>query len=194
MNSDHPETLDLLLTRRSVLVKNLKSPGPSAEQIDWMLRCAHRVPDHKKLGPWRFIVFQGDARQAFGEHLASEALKKNPEGGDKLAALERNRFMRAPLVIAVIASPAKEEKAPLWEQYLSTGAACQNLLLAATAMGFGAQWVTEWYSYDASIATVMGLSEEEKIAGYIYVGAYDEKPSERVRPDLNARVHYWQAE
>lgn len=182
---------DLLLTRRSVTANELCEPGPSPEQLDTILRAAHRVPDHKKLGPWRFVVFQGEARERFGKQLRDIFAKQNPDASEKLLEFEEQRFTRVPLVIAVISSPVDEPKAPEIEQVLSAGAACQNILLAAVSMGFGAQWLTEWYAFDADVDALLGMSEKEKIAGYMYIGSYNEKPAERQRPSLEDRVRHY---
>jgi len=179
---------DFLLQRRSVCAKDLCEPGPDEEQLDIILRAAHRVPDHGKIGPWRFVVFQGEAREKFGRKLARRFAKKNEEASTKLVDFESNRFMRAPLIIAVISSPVDHPKVPEWEQVLSAGAVCQNILLAAHAMGFGAQWLTEWYAYDKKIAKKLSLTDAENIAGFMYIGSVKEVPEERVRPDLNERI------
>lgn len=184
--------IDLLYRRRSVMANDLCEPGPDKDQIEMILRAAHRVPDHGKIGPWRFILFTGDARRDFGNVLADIARKNNPEITEKLLNFEQERFTRAPLVIAVISSvDAEHPKIPRWEQELSVGAACQNILLAASALDFGAQWLTEWYTYDETVHDALGLKANEKPAGFIYIGRFLNKPDERVRPDLLERISYW---
>ncbi|SMF57694.1 Nitroreductase [Alteromonadaceae bacterium Bs31] len=182
---------DFLLNRRSVSAKDLIEPGPTKEQLDTILRAAHRVPDHGKIGPWRFVIFQGEARERFGAVLCECFSEQNPEASSKLLAFEQNRFLRAPLVIAVVSSPVSHAKVPEWEQVLSAGAACQNILLAAHSLGFGAQWLTEWYAFDKGVAKHLRLTSDEKIAGFIYIGSYKEKPDERIRPDLNERIQHY---
>lgn len=182
---------DFLLKRRSVSAKDLTEPGPSNEQLEVILQAAHRVPDHGKIGPWRFVVFQGEGREKFGHKLAKRFKKKHDDASDKLVEFEAQRFMRAPVVIAVISSTVKHEKVPEWEQVLSAGAACQNLLVAAHGLGFGAQWLTEWYAYDKKIAKELSLTDAENIAGFIYIGSYGETPDERQRPDLNQRIRFY---
>ncbi len=185
---------DVLLTRRSVMANDLCEPGPGEQEIETILKAAHRVPDHGKIGPWRFILFTGNARREFGNVLADIAQKNNPEITEKLVNFERERFTRAPLVIAVISSvDVNHPKIPQWEQVLSVGAACQNILLAATSLGYGAQWLTEWYAYDKAVHEALGLNADEKPAGFIYIGSFVNKPEERVRPDLMERVSYWKA-
>ncbi|VUD68904.1 Putative NAD(P)H nitroreductase YdjA [Thalassocella blandensis] len=182
---------DLLLSRRSVTANDLIEPGPNEDQLTTILQAAHRVPDHKKLGPWRFIVFQGDARRSFGNTLRDIFAQDNPDASEKLLEFEQQRFTRAPLVIAVISSPVEEPKAPEWEQVLSAGAACQNILLAATAMGFGSQWLTEWYAFHSKVDAALELKPSEKVAGYMYIGSFASPPTERNRPSLEERISFW---
>lgn len=187
--SDNP-VIEALLTRRSVLAKEMKEPGPNSEELETILAAAHRVPDHGKIGPWRFIIFQGERRADFGKVLQSRFKKVYKEASDELVEAEAERFMRAPIVIGVVSSPIKH-KVPKWEQELSAGAACQNILLACHALGYGAQWLTEWYAFDDKIADALDLNEKERFAGFIYIGSFDEKPSERVRPSLEDRVKFY---
>lgn len=186
----HP-VIDALLTRRSVTAKDMIAPGPNRDQLDVILKAGHRVPDHGKIGPWRFVVFEGDARARFGDALAKIFASKNTDASEKLLAFEADRFNRAPCVIAVIAAPI-EHKVPEWEQVLSAGAACMNMLHAAHAQGFVAQWLTEWYAYDADVDALLGLQANERVAGYIYVGSAVQAPSERERPALKDRVSYFE--
>jgi nitroreductase len=184
-------TLDLLLARRSVSANSLGEPGPSAAELELMLRAASRVPDHKKLVPWRFLLFQGKARAEFGKVLAEVCRAEEKDPGAFRLENEANRFLRAPLVIAVISRVVKNPAAPEWEQILSAGAACQNLILAATALGYGAQWITEWYGYSRGIRQALGLGENERVAGFVYIGSPKEKPEERERPILAEIVAPW---
>lgn len=185
------ETLNLLLTRRSVKAKELTTPGPNTQELNNILRAAHRVPDHKKLGPWRFIVFQGDARQAAGEQLAHALAIENACATPQMLAFEKVRFLQAPLVIAVVSSPVENKKVPEWEQTLSAGAASQNMLLAAHSMGYAGQWLTEWYNYSDTIKHAFELNNTEKFAGFIYIGSACKTPTERERPSLEDRVSFW---
>lgn len=185
------DMIELLLTRRSLVARDMLEPGPSAQQIDVILQTGARVPDHGKLGPWRFVIFEGDARRKYGAQLAAIFQDLEPEADDERVQMERDRFMRAPLVIAVISCVVENPKIPEWEQVLSVGAVCQNMLHAASALGFGAQWLTEWYSYDDDANSVLGLREGERIAGYLYFGSMAEKPGERARPSLEERVSRW---
>ena len=185
------EIIDFLLTRRSVTARNLTDPGPSEEQLSKILRAAHRVPDHGKLGPWRFIILKGDARVKFGEILGAAYQKENPDAFDELIEVEKERFQRAPVVVAVTSRITPEHKIPEWEQTLSSGAACMNMLNAAHALGLAAQWITEWPAYNADVARALGTGEEERIAGFIYIGTAVQPPDERTRPEINDIVIDW---
>ncbi|XSG82238.1 MAG: nitroreductase family protein [Methyloligella sp. ZOD6] len=177
--------LDHLLTRRSVSAALLGEPGPAPDQITQLLKAASRVPDHKKLAPWRFILFQGEARAAFGAELARIFEARQQDATPARIDFERNRFLRAPLVVAVISRVTETPAAPDWEQQLSAGAVCLNLLHAAGALGFGAQWITEWYAYDREVAGVLELAANERVAGFVYIGTPTAKPDERDRPRLD---------
>lgn len=187
------DTLQLLLTRRSVKAIEMIEPGPSPDDLDRILEAAARVPDHGKLGPWRFVRFTGDARLAFGQVLVDAWRAAHPEDEDARVELERGRLVRGPAVVAVISSVLPEHKIPEWEQVLSAGAVCMNMLTAAHASGYVAQWLTEWYAYNASVGRALGLGANERVAGFIYMGSPLQAPKERVRPDLAERVSDWSA-
>ncbi|WP_417492774.1 nitroreductase [Maricaulis sp.] len=186
-----PDTLALLTRRRSTPAICLSSPGPDAHQVEHLLGIAARVPDHGKLAPWRFILFEGEARSSFGTIMSKVWAVKNPGATADQISFEQQRLERAPLVIAVISTVTEDHKVPVWEQELSAGAVCQNLLIAASAMGFGAQWLTEWYAFDPDIKDALGLRSGERIAGYIYIGTATEEVVERPRP--RAHVGRWKA-
>ncbi|MGH6770933.1 MAG: nitroreductase family protein [Xanthobacteraceae bacterium] len=180
-----PDALELLKTRRSLKPVELSSPGPNASQIDTLLTIASRVPDHGKLVPWRFIVFEGEARFAAGETIAAAFRVKYPEAKPEHVDNERKRLARAPLVIAVVSRAGPHVKIPEWEQVLSAGAAAMSLVLAAHALGYGANWITEWYAYDRRVLDALGLKENEKIAGFVHIGTPVNPPEDRPRPPLN---------
>ncbi len=188
-----PDALERLRTRRSVKALDLQEPGPNEGDLEKILETATRVPDHGKLGPWRLVTFQGPDRQAFGDILAARWQALYPQANDAQISHERNRFLRAPVVIAVISQRQGEHKIPEWEQILSAGAVCQNLLVAASLSGYAAQWLTEWYTYDAHIQSLFQIGDHEDIAGFIYLGSAGEKPDERPRPDLPSRVSSWRS-
>lgn len=184
------ELLEYLLHRRTCPVKTLGDPGPGEAQIQTILRAASRVPDHGKLFPWYFMTFKGEARAQAGELLKQAWLTEEPEAAPAKLELESERFLRAPLVIGVI-SRIRDSKHPIWEQVLSAGAACQNLCLAANALGFGAHWLTEWYAYNETVRAGLGLDKRDHVAGFVYIGTPTEQPTDRDRPDLNEIVTDW---
>ena len=185
------DSADRIRERRSVRAADILEPGTSESEINEMLEIASRVPDHGKLGPWRFLIFDGDSRQKFGELLRSQFAKTNPDSSEAILEREYSRFMRAPTIIGVISKVDPSSRIPEWEQILSSGAVCQNLLVGASLMGFAAQWLTEWYAYDEVIAKSLGLIENERVSGFIYIGSATEKPTERGRPDLKSRISKW---
>ncbi len=183
-----PDALHLLKSRRSVKPMELTAPGPDAGQLDTLLTIAARVPDHGKLAPWRFIVFEGDARAAAGEKLAAVFKAKEPAATADQLAFERNRLARAPVVVAVVSRAAAHPKIPEWEQWMSAGAAATNLLLAANALGFAASWLTEWYAYDRAALDALGVGTDERVAGFIHIGTPTAAPDDRPRPPLDTIV------
>ena len=190
--NDTSSILSLLKTRKSASAKTMGEPGPSPEQISEILACAVRVPDHGKLAPWRFILWEGDARAAFGEVLKARWQQLHPEHGEGTLDFVKAMFLRAPAVLAVISAAAEHPKIPIWEQQLSAGAVCMNVLYAATAMGLGCQWNTDWVAYDAEIAAAMGLKPHEKVAGLIYLGTSTVPLEDRPRPDAQSLLTRWQ--
>ncbi|HEX4295696.1 MAG TPA: nitroreductase [Rhizomicrobium sp.] len=187
LNHPAPGAIDLLLTRRSGSAKAMTGPGPDAQELRTILTAAARAPDHGKLFPWRFILFEGDARARFGEVLA-ECLKASEETTEERLAMERARFLRAPVIVAVISRVREGIPIPVWEQELSAGAVCQTMLIAATALGFVANWLTEWPAFNPRVAERLGLEAGERVAGFVYIGKSAQPLEERVRPDLDKIV------
>jgi nitroreductase len=186
-----PDALELLHTRRSVKPAALLSPGPSAAEIATMLTIASHVPDHGKLAPWRFIVFDAEGRLAAGEKIASVFLVDHPEAKPEHVEMERMRLARAPLVIAVVSRAGPHVKIPEWEQVLSAGAAAMSLVFAAHALGYAANWITEWYAYDRRVLDALGLVGTERIAGFVHIGRPAQAPAERPRPPLSEIVSWF---
>lgn len=178
-----PDAIDLLRTRRSVPVKFLAEPGPDARELDLILTLASRVPDHGKLAPWRFIIFQGEGRRRAGRMVEDVFRSRNPMADDTALDSERLRFA-APLVIGVVSKAAEHVKIPIWEQQMSAGAVCQNMLVAALALGFGATWLTGWIAYDDDMLRRFGVAPQEKIAGFVHIGTAIGHLADRPRPDL----------
>ena len=182
--------LNILRTRRSVSARLLGGEGPSSSQIEDLLTIASRVPDHGKLAPWRFILLQGDARPRLGTAIA-DLVRSRGETSDEKLDLERSRFLRAPLIVIVVSCAQSHVKIPVWEQHLSAGAVCMNLIWAATAHGYACNWLTEWIAYDAETRALCGLEPHEQIAGFIYIGKSNESPADRDRPQLEDIVKNW---
>src|SRR5437763_15734904 len=180
------DALELLKTRRSVKAVELAGPAPSATEIETLLSIAARVPDHGKLVPWRFIIFEGAARIAAGDAIAAAFRRKYPQAGAEQVEAERKRLARAPLVIAVVSRAGVHVKIPEWEQGLSSGAAAMSLVLAAHALGYAASWITEWYAYDRRVLAALGVKPEEKIAGFVHIGRAAKPPDDRPRPALDS--------
>ena len=183
-----PDALELLKTRRSVKPMELTGPPPSSAELDTLLTIASRVPDHGKLTPWRFIVFEGDARVSASEAIAAVFRADRPDATPEQIEFERKRLARAPLVIAVVSRAGPHVKIPEWEQLLSSGAAAMSLVLAAHAMGYAATWITEWYAYDRRVLDAFGLAANEKISGFVHIGRPAKPPEDRPRPPLSAIV------
>ena len=186
------EIISFLKKRRSVTAKKML-PGkvPDSDLKD-ILECALRVPDHGALAPWRLIVIQKDMRKTIGEEILEPEFKKNnTDLNEEKLLFERNRFMRADKIIAVIYTPADSQKIPNWEMMLSTGAVCQNITIAAQSLNYAVQWVTEWYSYNDKMLEYLGGDvSKDKIAGFIYIGEKKEDPVERIRPKFEKVVKF----
>ncbi|MEN0020328.1 MAG: nitroreductase, partial [Planctomycetota bacterium] len=177
-------TLAYLKTRRSPQLTQLNGPAPSADDVREMLTVASRVPDHGKLVPWRFIMFRGDRRHEISRVISDRFAEANPDASEERCKAMEGRLALAPLVVAVVFSPREHPKIPQWEQQLTVGAVCLNLLHAARALGFGGNWLTEWYSYDEAVLRHLGLAEREQLAGFIHIGVPAEERGDRARPDL----------
>jgi nitroreductase len=183
-----PDALELLKTRRSLKPIEMTGPGPSAAEIETILIIGSRVPDHGKLSPWRFIVFEGDGRTRAGEIFAKLFAQKNPQATPDQIEKERARFSQAPLVIAVVSKTVEHFKVPAWEQELSAGAAAMNIIHAATALGYVCDWVTGWLAFDRDVMDALGLAPNEKIAGFIHIGKATRTIEDRPRPPLSEIV------
>ncbi|MFO1033091.1 MAG: nitroreductase [Hyphomicrobiales bacterium] len=191
--NDTSSLLAFLKTRKSASAKAMTVPGPSESQLADMLQLAVRVPDHGKLAPWRFISFSGEARARVGEGFKARWQELHPEHGPDIQAFVAGMFTRAPVVVAVVSTAAAHPKIPVWEQQMSAAAVCFNLVLAAQAMGFDAQWMTDWVSYDEKAKALMGVAADENIAGLIYIGTAAAPLEDRPRPDAAALHTKWSA-
>ena len=178
------DVINFLQSRRSVTAKNMNSSFVTDDDLNNILTCGIRVPDHGALTPWILTVIKDEARYRIGNKiLAPEFKLNNPDASKEEIEYERNRFIRASVVIGVLSKPVSHPKIPLWEMELSAGAVCANLLIAAQSLGYAAQWLTEWYSYNKiMIKEIGGDPKTDKIAGFIYIGDKVKQPIERRRP------------
>lgn len=175
--------IDFMLSRVSPPISELKEPAPGDAEIETMIRVAAHVPDHGRLTPWRFILYRGAAREQVGELLAELAEKREgplPEGRRNQ---ERARFSRAPLVIGVICSPKEHPRIPEWEMFLSGGAAAMSLVLAANALGYATNWITNWYAETEEGRRILGLAPHERVIGFVHIGTFTGSVADRERPD-----------
>lgn len=191
MFNDLSSTAALLATRRSGKPRDMIAPGPDAAQLRQILEAAMRVPDHGKLAPWRFVIIEADRRDAFADLLKDAYRAEKPEAG-RLELESMDQFARqAPMMVAVLSTPVENSKIPAWEQQLSAGAACMNLLLATHAQGFVGSWLTGWPTYNADVLASLGGAPRDRIAGFLFLGSPGRELEERPRPAYEAVVSTW---
>lgn len=186
-----PETLSFLRQRRSHPSVTMSSPGPDDDQIRDILTIAARVPDHGKLSPWRFVLYPSEQSETIGAWLAARSESLNGPLDDEQRQKELTRFQRAPRVIGVVSTASEHPKIPIWEQQLSAGAVCMNLVTAAAASGYVSQWLTEWFAFDEEASRYLGAGENERFAGFVHIGTATQPPVERQRPDLSQLISNW---
>ena len=186
------DLINFLKSRRSTTAKTMISGHIKESDLNDILACGIRVPDHGALNPWSLTVISDKARSRVGEEiLAPEYILNYPEATKEEINFEKKRFLRASVVIAVLFKPVSHPKIPFWEMELSTGAVCANILVAAQSLGYAAQWLTEWYSYnDKMIKAVGGNPETDKLAGFIYIGNKEKEPIERRRPKTEKVIKF----
>ena len=177
--------IDYLLTRNSAPIPELKGRAPDDSEIATILTAASRVPDHGRLTPWRFILYRGDAREKIGEKLADLAEKREGPLTEGRRNQELARFSRAPLVIGVVSSPKDNPKIPQWEMFLSGGMAAMNLMIAANALGYGTNLISNWYSDSEEGRALLGLAPHERVVGFVHIGTHEGPGFERPRPDVS---------
>ncbi len=191
-------TIQFLQQRRSVVAKKMIDQAPSPSDLQTILNCGLRVPDHSNVQPWQIVVISGEMRRKFGEEVVVPAARRraaadNQPFSDVIEEVEASRLQRAGCVIAVLCTPTVPHKIPLWEQQLSSAAVCMQLLNAAQALDYAAQWITEWLTYDVDIIRALGgKPQQDQVAGFIYIGAKSEPPTERARPDPESKISHWQ--
>lgn len=187
------DTIEFLLTRRSVVAKNMTEPGPSDEELNTILRAGLRVPDHGRCFPWRIQVLKKEGQRALGDIAAETFAQDHPDATPEEIEFERARLQRAPVLLVVTRylNHEKAAKVPLIEQELSGGALCQNILNGSHAIGYVAQWLTEWPAYSPAIREALGHTAETEIIGLMYIGSATEAPNERSRADIDDVVTEW---
>lgn len=190
MLNDRTSPLSLLATRRSGRPRDMAAPGPDASQLDAMLTIAARTPDHGKLAPWRFVIVGADQRDRLAEVITSAYRADRPQAARLEIEALQGFARQAPTLVVVLSSPKPESHIPLWEQELSAGAACMNLLHAAHAMGFVAGWLTGWAAYSDAVRDAFGAAPA-RIAGFVFIGSPSQPLEERARPDLGQTVSHW---
>jgi nitroreductase len=191
MFNDRSTPISLLSTRRSGKPRDLAAPGPDDGQLRQILEIAARTPDHGKLAPWRFVIVPADQRAALAETITQAYRVERPQAARlEIEALEQFAT-QAPTLVVVLSSPKVDSHIPIWEQQLSAGAACMNLLHAAHALGFAGGWLTGWSAYSDAVRDAFG-AEPERIAGYIFLGTPGKQLEERPRPDLQKIISTWQ--
>jgi nitroreductase len=184
--------LDLLMRRRSASPLRIGEPGPSPDEIKRLFTVATRVPDHGMLQPWRIILVQGTSRDKLGGLLAAAFLKSEQDGANSDVAIRKIRaVLTAPLVVIVVSQVDTSSRIPEWEQILSAGAVCMNLITAASVLGYGSTWLTGWAAYDPAALQVLGVQAGERVAGIIPIGTASEPQQERARPSLQKLLTVW---
>lgn len=185
---------EFFTTRRSVKAADMEPGGPSPQDKQTIFAAGLRVPDHGKLAPFQFVVFEGDVRDRFGrEVLAPQFAKLNPTAAPTTLELEAKRFTQAGLVVIVLSTPKAHPKVPVWEQELAAGAACMNMLTCAQALGYGAQWLTQWYAFDGHVLAALGgdAGAGHRVAGALYFGGKQVNLVDRDRPDPIKIIKSW---
>ena len=189
--NDRSSPLSLLATRRSGKARDLVAPGPDEDQLRQILTIATRVPDHGKLAPWRFVIVPDAMRERLAERLEQAYLAGKPDAGRLERQAARDFAMQAPTLVVVLSRPVRSSHIPVWEQELSTGAVIMNLMHAAHALGFAANWLTGWAAYSDAVRDLFG-DADERVAGFLFVGTPAKPLEERPRPELDAVVRSWQ--
>ena len=193
LNHACPQAIDALLSRRSVKTRAMVEPGPDEEALSLILAAGRRVPDHGKLAPWRFFVFTGDARAAFGRVIRDAYLAEETNPSEAVARSLGSFPCEAPVMVVPASTPSKARPIPEWEQRLSAGAAGMAMLTAAHLLGHVGQWLTGWPAYSPGVARHLGLEGDDRIAGFLFFGSQRTVPSERPRPEASEVVRYFRS-
>jgi nitroreductase len=186
------QAIEALLQRHSA--KALAAPAPDEGALELIFASASAAPDHGRLRPWRFIVIQGEGLGRFGELLADHLRRSYPSSTEESLARERQKARRAPMIVVVAAICTPGGKIPVIEQIVAAGAAAQNVMLAALALGFNSMWKTGAPAYDEQVKAALGLQPKDAIVGFMYLGTEASKPDTTPRPSWSDRVHHWEAQ
>ena len=162
------DALDALTSRSSA--KTYGDASPTREHLARVLQAAVRAPDHGRLRPWRFMLIEGEQRRKFGDLLAASALRRIPGLSEGDLQRERDKALRAPLIIVTACRVVPGTKVPAIEQILAAGAATQNILPALHALGYAAAWKTGEAAYDTEMKKALGLAADDHIVGFVYTG------------------------
>lgn len=191
MFNDLSSPAALLATRRSGKPRDMAAPGPTPEQLDRILHAATRVPDHGKLAPWRFVIVPTERRDALATLLEAAYRAERPDPGKVELEAIRQFAHQAPALIVALSAPAHASHIPIWEQELSAGAACMNLLTATHAEGLVCGWLTGWAAYSDMVRNAFGKAGE-RIAGFFFIGTPTRELEERPRPERASVISMWQ--
>jgi nitroreductase len=190
MFNDLSSPAALMATRRSGKPRDIGAPGPTPEQLDRILNAATRVPDHGKLAPWRFVVVPDDQRIAFAALLERAYRAERPDPGKVELEAVRQFALQGPALVVALSAPAHASHIPIWEQELSAGAACMNLLVATHAEGLVGGWLTGWAAYSDTVRDAFG-APGERIAGFFFLGTPTRELEERPRPERASVISEW---
>ena len=184
------QAIDALLQRRSA--KALTAPAPDEAALDLILAGAVAAPDHGRLRPWRFVVIQGNGLDRFGDLLAEHLRRQHPNSSAEVLQREKQKAFRAPMIVVVAAICTPGGKIPVIEQVLAAGAAAQNIMLAAQALGFNSMWKTGGPAYDDQVKVALGLEAKDAIVGFMYLGTEASRPDASPRAPWQDLVRHWQ--
>jgi nitroreductase len=181
-----------LLQRQSTPAKALVDPAPDDKQLRLILKTALNAPDHGRLHPYRFISIRGDARYKLSDVFGNAILQREPDVDPTYLQKQKDKPLRSPLILIVVASPIESPKIPEIEQVLSAGAAAHNVLLASNALGFGSIWLTGANAYDEYVCGELGLEASEQIVGFIYIGTPNLDFPPRPIPEVSTHHSSWE--
>jgi nitroreductase len=184
------DAVELLMGRESAV--KLTSPGPDRDALEKMFESALRAPDHGRLHPWRFVVIPEEKRERLGELMADCLRRQQPDASAEMLQREREKALRAPVIVVAAATVQRGHKIPEVEQLISAAAAAENIMLAARAQGYGAMWKTGAPAYDARVKQALGLDPDNDIVGFLYIGTQVGGGSPAARPQVRDLVSVWQ--